>query len=76
MLIYLVWIINIDTDQAIISAFSDELNERCYWKIKDFAQVPCGGTHLKRTSEVGTLRLKRVNPGKGKERLEIYLIDV
>jgi len=63
----------IDSDQEIISDFSDEINERRYWKIKEFSQVPCGGTHIKRTGEMGTIRLKRTNPGKGKERIEIYL---
>lgn len=63
----------INSDQEIISAFSDELNERRYWKINEFSQVPCGGTHIKRTSEIDTIRLKRVNPGKGKERIEIYV---
>ena len=63
----------IDSDQEIISAFSDEIDERRYWKIKEFSQVPCGGTHIKNTSEMGTIRLKRVNPGKGRERIEIYL---
>jgi alanyl-tRNA synthetase len=62
----------IDSDQEIISAFSDEANERRYWKIKEFSQVPCGGTHIKRTGEIGVIRLKRINPGKGKERIEIY----
>ncbi len=64
----------IDSDQEIISAFSDEKNERRYWKIKEFSQVPCGGTHIKRTSEMGTIRLKRTNPGKGRERIEIYVL--
>lgn len=64
----------IDADQEIISAFSDEAAERRYWKIKEFSQVPCGGTHIKRTSEMGVIQLKRVNPGKGKERIEIYLL--
>lgn len=63
----------IDSHQDITSAFSDEQNERRYWKIKEFAEVPCGGTHLKNTKEVGVLRLKRVNPGKGKERIEIFV---
>lgn len=63
----------VNSDQPIISAFSDEANERRYWKINEFSQVPCGGTHIKRTGEIGTLRLKRVNPGKGKERIEIYV---
>lgn len=63
----------INANQKIISAFSDELNERRYWKIKEFAQVPCGGTHIKRTGEVGIVKLKRENPGKGMERIEIYV---
>lgn len=63
----------IEADQEIISAFSDQVNERRYWKIKEFAEVPCGGTHIKRTGEVGTIRLKRENPGKGRERIEIFV---
>ena len=63
----------IEANQSIISAFSDEAHERRYWKINEFSQVPCGGTHIKTTGEIGTIRLKRVNPGKGKERIEIYV---
>lgn len=63
----------IDSNQEIISAFSDEVNERRYWKINEFSQVPCGGTHIRRTGEIGKIGLKRVNPGKGKERIEIYV---
>jgi len=43
----------IDSDQAIISDFSDEQNERRFWKINEFSQVPCGGTHIKRTIRNG-----------------------
>lgn len=63
----------IDEDLDIISAFEDEETERRFWEIKGFAKVPCGGTHIRKTSEVVSIRLKRVNPGKGKERIEIYL---
>lgn len=63
----------IDSNQEIISAFSDIENERRYWKINEFSKVPCGGTHIKRTGEIGKLQLKRVNPGKGRERIEIYV---
>ncbi|WP_421852133.1 hypothetical protein [Marinomonas sp.] len=42
--------------------------------IDNFAQVPCGGTHVKSTRELGSIRLKRKNVGKGKERVEIYLV--
>ena len=60
-------------DLSITSAFSDEPTEQRIWEIAGFARVPCGGTHLRRTGEVGTVRLKRNNIGKGKERIEIYL---
>ena len=46
---------------------------RRYWEVAGFAQVPCGGTHLKTTGEVGELAMKRKNIGQGKERIEIYL---
>ncbi len=63
----------IDADSKIISGFSDEEAERRYWQVDGFAQVDCGGTHLKRTGEVGSIALKRKNIGRGKERVEIYL---
>lgn len=61
----------VDRDLAIESAFSDEAAERRFWRIPGFAEVPCGGTHLRRTGEVGAIALKRRNVGKGKERIEI-----
>jgi Ser-tRNA(Ala) deacylase AlaX len=64
----------IHADHPIISAFSDEPAQRRYWEIDGFARVPCGGTHLKRTGEIGDITLKRNNIGKGKERIEIYLV--
>ena len=63
----------IAANHEIVSAFSDEDAERRYWEISGFARVPCGGTHLKRTGEVGDIALKRKNVGKGKERVEIYV---
>jgi Ser-tRNA(Ala) deacylase AlaX len=65
----------IAADHAILSRFSDEEAERRTWEIKGFAKVACGGTHLRRTGEVGAIRLRRDNIGKGKERIEIYLAD-
>ena len=62
-------------DHPIVSAFSDEAAERRYWQIPDFARVPCGGTHLRRTGEVGAVTLRRRNIGKGKERIEIQVDD-
>ncbi|MCP4329949.1 MAG: alanyl-tRNA editing protein [Alphaproteobacteria bacterium] len=63
------------SDQAIVSAFSDAATERRYWQIREFPPVACGGTHLRRTSEVGEISLKRKNIGRGKERIEIYVKD-
>lgn len=65
----------IDSNQPIVSAFSDESAERRYWKINEFSSVPCGGTHIKTTGEIGAIRLKRINPGKGIERIEIFAQD-
>ncbi|MEO8609642.1 MAG: alanyl-tRNA editing protein [Chloroflexota bacterium] len=63
----------IAANHPIVSAFSDEANQRRYWEIEGFARVACGGTHLRKTGEVGELELKRKNVGKGKERIEIYI---
>lgn len=63
----------VKNDFEIISDYSDKLNQRRYWEITGFAKVPCGGTHLKSTGEIGELCLKRKNIGAGKERIEIIL---
>ena len=62
-------------DEPIESAFSDEAAERRYWKIEAFARVPCCGTHLRFTGEVGAIALKRTNIGKDKERIEVTLVE-
>ncbi|RLG51251.1 MAG: alanyl-tRNA editing protein [Thermoproteota archaeon] len=38
-------------------------------------EMPCGGMHVKNTREIGRIRLKRRNPGRGVERVETYLVD-
>ena len=63
----------IESNLEIISAFEDEAKERRYWEIKGFSRVPCGGTHVHRTGEIGLIKLKRDNIGRGKERIEIFL---
>lgn len=63
----------VESNLPIKSTFSDLENEVRYWEIINFGKVPCGGTHLKQTHEIGELLLKRNNIGKGKERIEIYL---
>jgi len=65
----------VDADREIISTYSDRAAQRRYWEIPGFARVECGGTHPRRTAEVGAIELKRRNPGKGKERIEIRLAE-
>jgi Ser-tRNA(Ala) deacylase AlaX len=65
----------VDDDLPIASAFDNEVAERRSWEVEGFARVPCGGTHLRRTGEVGRVRLRRDNIGGGKERVEIRLAD-
>jgi Ser-tRNA(Ala) deacylase AlaX len=61
-------------DLPIQKDFSDEANQRRFWKIEGFAEVPCGGTHVNSTAEVGLVKLKRELVGKGVERIEIRLL--
>lgn len=64
----------IERDEPIQTGYSDEENQRRFWKIDGFAEIPCGGTHVRSTAEVGFITLKRVNVGGGKERIEIRLV--
>jgi len=65
----------ISSDRGIVTGFDDISDERRYWEIQGFSRVPCGGTHVRSTGEVGQIRLKRSNIGKGKERVEIFLCE-
>ncbi|HAE21199.1 MAG TPA: alanyl-tRNA editing protein [Spirochaetaceae bacterium] len=65
----------VEADLAIESGYSDEAAERRYWRVPGLESVPCCGTHPRRTSEIGALRLKRDNRGRGQERIELYLED-
>ncbi len=65
----------IDQNLPIEKEYSDKENQRRYWKIEGFAQVPCGGTHVKSTAEVGYVILKRERRGKSLERIEIRLAE-
>ena len=65
----------IKNNYPIEKGYSDLATQRRFWKIEGFAQVPCGGTHVDTTSEVGYVKLKRERPGKGIERIEIRLLD-
>jgi Ser-tRNA(Ala) deacylase AlaX len=63
----------IAADHRIISEYSDREQEKRYWEIPGFAKVGCGGTHLKRTGEIGALSLRHTRPAPGTEGLEILL---
>lgn len=63
----------VSAGSPIITAFEDEPNQRRYWKVEGFATMACGGTHPRTTAEIGGIKLKRKNIGKGKERIEITL---
>lgn len=63
----------ISANMEIKTGFDDEPNERRYWEIDGFSRVPCGGTHVRKTGEIGPIKLKRNNRGRGNERVEIYL---
>lgn len=62
-------------DLPIESRFTDEASQRRSWTVEGFATVACGGTHPRRAGEVGQIALRRSNPGKGIERIEIRLAD-
>lgn len=65
----------IKQDKIIRTGFSDVENQKRFWEIEGFSKVPCGGTHVKSTGEVGFVTLKRKNIGALKERIEIMLIE-
>ncbi len=46
--------------------------ELLYWICNNW-KMPCGGTHIHSTKEIGTIKLKRKNIGSGKERFEVML---
>ncbi len=63
----------VGADLEVRSAFEDPAAERRCWEVPGFARVPCGGTHLRRTGEIGAVVLRRRNTGRGIERIEIQL---
>ncbi|MBU1111391.1 MAG: alanyl-tRNA editing protein [archaeon] len=57
-----------------IESKDDENNPDLKWWTCSGWKMPCGGTHVKNTSEIGNIQLKRKNLGAGKERVEVLLI--
>ena len=60
-------------DKNVLTYPDEEDEKRRWWEIKDFAKMPCGGTHVKKTAEIGKIKLKRKNLGSNKERIEVIL---
>jgi Ser-tRNA(Ala) deacylase AlaX len=65
----------VESRLPIASRFENAEEEVRFWEVPGFGRVRCGGTHLRNTSEVGAVALRRDNIGKGKERIEIRLSD-
>lgn len=63
----------IAADLPIETGFLDEANQIRYWRLPNIATVPCGGTHVRSTGEVGSIELKRERANKGVERIRIFL---
>lgn len=64
----------IKNDYPIEIGFEDEENQVRYWLMNGYTEH-CGGTHIKRTGEIGPVEFKRRKLGKGKERIEILLVE-
>ena len=60
------------TDHKITRKQDDTSPDLRWWSCGEW-KMPCGGTHVNSTSEIGAIRLRRKNIGSGKERIEIYL---
>jgi Ser-tRNA(Ala) deacylase AlaX len=63
----------IDSDFPIKKDYINQEKRHRYWRIEGLATVPCGGTHVKSTSEVGYVNLRRKRANKGIERIYITL---
>ncbi|HEV8051405.1 MAG TPA: alanyl-tRNA editing protein [Parachlamydiaceae bacterium] len=63
----------IDADLPIEKGYLNEANEIRYWRLPNIAMIPCGGTHVNSTGEIGDINLKRDRANKGVERIRISL---
>jgi Ser-tRNA(Ala) deacylase AlaX len=66
----------IDADLPIKTGYMHPEHRIRYWRIEGLATVPCGGTHVKTTSEIGNVHLRRKRANKGVERIYITLENV
>lgn len=65
----------IAADIPIEKGYISEDEQIRYWRLPNIATVPCGGTHVRSTGEIGEIELKRDRANKGVERIRITLKD-
>lgn len=65
----------ISVDRTVTVEDDKEEKGRRIWRCGDM-EMPCGGSHVKNTGDIGKIRLNRKNIGSGKERIEIMLNEV
>jgi Ser-tRNA(Ala) deacylase AlaX len=63
----------IDADLPIEKGYLNESKQIRFWRLPNIAMVPCGGTHVNSTGEIGSINLKRERANKGVERIRISL---
>ncbi len=63
----------IDADLPIEKGYLNEAKEIRFWRLPNIAIIPCGGTHVNSTCEIGDINLKRDRANKGVERIRITL---
>lgn len=66
----------IDADLPIEKGYLNEAKQVRFWRLPNIAMVPCGGTHVNSTGEIGNINLKRDRANKGVERIRISLKEM
>ena len=62
----------IASGEEMQSSVHPDESEALTWSFRDI-RIPCGGTHVRSTAEIGSVRLRRKRQGKGLERLYITI---
>ena len=65
----------LQTNKLIETYFDPNDAKMRLWRMADFATMNCAGTHVKNTSEIGKIKLKRKSGGANRDRIEIYLAE-
>jgi alanyl-tRNA synthetase len=66
----------IGTGAAVYTEAVPDVPEMFIWRceLEDAGTQPCGGMHVVRLSEIGSVTLKRSNKGRGLERIYIHAV--